>query len=551
MTATSSRSTRVSKATISRLAMETFGFETFRPGQYEAIRSLLAGHDTLAVLPTGAGKSAIYQIAAMLTDGVTLVVSPLIALQQDQVDSIGQRNVGRAVALNSSLSDRERCGMLTDIRSGAVRFVFLAPEQFANPDTVAAIAGLDVALVVIDEAHCISEWGHDFRPDYLQLGTVIERLGHPTVCALTATAAPPVRDEIVERLRMRDAAVIVSGFDRPNIRLSVERVDGDEGKREAILDRIDASGRPGIVYAATRRETEELAAALRERSVSAVAYHAGLKAKEREAIQDGYMGGDHEVIVATIAFGMGIDKQDVRFVIHASVSESLDAYYQEIGRAGRDGQPAHAILFYDPRDLDLRRFQTGAGELPEDEVVAVLKELHRHPGPDDPAAIREAFGLGDSQLMRIINRLEDAGSVEVEPDGTIETRHRRRDIREDAAIAVASQRQHQQFARSRLEMMRRYADQHFCRRADLINYFGEAFDPPCGNCDNCEAGHGIPEQEDQDKPFAVDSTVHHRQWGDGTVLRYEGDTVVVLFDSVGYRTILVDLAQTEGILSSV
>ena len=548
MTFTSSRPSRVSTKKITGLAKDIFGYDTFRPGQMEAIRSLLAGTDTLAVLPTGAGKSAIYQIAAMLTEGVTLVVSPLIALQQDQVDAIGQRRIGRAVALNSSLSDRERAGMLTDIRHGEVRFVFLAPEQFASPDTVMAIAELEIAMVVIDEAHCISEWGHDFRPDYLRLGSVIERLGHPTICALTATAAPPVRHEIVERLGMDDAAVIVSGFDRPNIRLSVERVDGDEAKREAILSRIDGLGRPGIVYTATRRETEDLAtrretddlaAALRERSVDAVAYHAGLKAHEREAIQDGYMSGDHDVIVATIAFGMGIDKHDVRFVIHASVSESLDAYYQEIGRAGRDGQPAEAILFFDPKDLNLRRFQTGAGDLPEDEVVAVLRELHRHPGPDDPTAIRETFGLGDSQMLRIINRLEDAGSVEIEPDGTIETLHRQRDIRADAEAAVATQRQHQQFARSRLEMMRRYADQVSCRRAELITYFGEAFEPPCGHCDNCEAGHGVPEQEDRGRPFAIDSAVHHRQWGDGTVLRYEEDTVVVLFGSVGYRTILV------------
>ncbi len=549
MTASSTRPSRSSKAKITHVLKETFGYDTFRPGQLEAIQSLIKGRDTLAVLPTGAGKSVIYQIAAMLTNGVTLVVSPLIALQQDQVNSIAERQMGGAVALNSSLNDREREATLADIRTDAVRFVFLAPEQFANSDTVSAIAETDIALVVIDEAHCISEWGHDFRSDYLHLGAVIERLGHPTICALTATAAPPVRHEIVERLGMNDPAVIVSGFNRPNICLSVERVDSDQEKREAILNRIDELPSPGIVYTATRAHAEELATALQERAVNAVAYHAGLKAQERSSIQDLYMDDGHDVIVATIAFGMGIDKHNVRFVIHASVSESIDAYYQEIGRAGRDGEPAEAILLYDPRDLNLRRFQSGAGELPEGEVVSVLKALHHHRGPDDLASIREEVELGDSRMMRIISRLEDVGSVEIEPDGTIETLHRRRDISNDARAAVVTQRQHQQFARSRLEMMRRYADQTFCRRADLITYFGETFVPPCGNCDNCLAGHGVPEQEGV-QPFALNSTVRHRQWGGGTVLRYEDDTVLVLFESVGYRTLLIGLATSEGLLTS-
>ena len=543
------RTRHVSRARITKTLREIVGHDDFRPGQLAAIENLLAGRDTLAVLPTGAGKSAIYQIAAVLLDGVTLVVSPLIALQQDQVEAIGERHVGRAVALNSALSERERERVLDEIRAGAVRFVFLAPEQLANEDTTAALAGLDLALVVIDEAHCISEWGHDFRPDYLRLGPAIERLGHPTVCALTATAAPPVRTEIVERLLMDDPAVIVSGFDRPNIQLRVERVDGFDEKRAAIVAHVSELDRPGIVYAATRRETEEIAEALRDNGIDAVAYHAGLSGHERETIQDAYMAGGHDVIVATIAFGMGIDKPDVRFVIHAAISESLDAYYQEVGRAGRDGEPAMAILLDDPKDLDLRRFQTGAGELPEAEATAVLKALLRHRGPSDPVRIREAVELSDSRMMRVVNRLEEVGAVEVEPDGTIEPRHQRRDIRPDAEAAVEAQRNHQQFARSRLEMMRRYADEAYCRRADLINYFGEAFEPPCGNCDNCLAGHGVPEPA-ADQPFPVNSTVHHRQWGDGMVLRYEGDTVVILFESVGYRTLLVDLAEDERLLTA-
>lgn len=223
--------------------------------------------------------------------------------------------------------------------------------------------------------------------------------------------------------------------------------------------------------------------------------------------------------------------------------------YQEIGRAGRDGKPAVAVLDYDPRDLDLRRFQTGAGELPKEEAAGVLKALLRHRGPSDPSRIREEVELTDSRVMRVVNRLEEVGAVEIEPDGMIEPRHQRRDIRLDAEAAVAAHARHQQFAHSRLEMMRRYADQEYCRRADLINYFGEAFTPPCGNCDNCLAGHGVPARE-AGRPFAINTTVHHRRWGDGTFLRYEGDTIVVLFETVGYRTLLVDLANDEGLLTT-
>ncbi|CAA9545825.1 MAG: ATP-dependent DNA helicase RecQ [uncultured Thermomicrobiales bacterium] len=547
----STRSRRATDARITRIAHDVFGFDDFRPGQIEAIRALSGGQDTLSILPTGAGKSAIYQIAALLTEGITLVVSPLIALQQDQVAGIGKHRIGRAVAVNSSLSARERDATLAEIARGDVRFVFLAPEQLANTETVSALSGLDLAMVVIDEAHCISEWGHDFRPEYLRLGAAIEHLGHPTICALTATAAPPVRTEIVQRLGMDSPATVVSGFDRPNIRLGVERVDGIGAKLEMILTRIDDLARPGIIYAATRRQTEEIASALRDRGVTAVAYHAGLRGDEREAAQAGWMAGEHEVIVATIAFGMGIDKPDVRFVLHASISESLDAYYQEFGRAGRDGEPAEAILLYDPKDLDLRRFQSGSGELPEDEVVTVLESIHGHRGLVDPADVHEEVDLNDSRLMRVVDRLAEVGAVEVEPDGTLRKRHPRRDIGTDAHAAAAAQRQHQQFARSRLEMMRRYADQDTCRRADLIAYFGESFQPPCGNCDNCLAGHGIPREDTTDRPFAIDSTVHHREWGEGVVLRYENDLVVVLFGTVGYRTLLVRLAHEQGLLTTV
>src|ERR687889_1044485 len=301
---------------IDRTARDVLGFEALRPGQREAIESVLAGRDTLAVLSTGSGKSAIYQIAGLLSPGATLVVSPLIALQRDQVDALRERALG-AAQLNSSLPEGERAEALAELAEAALEFLFLAPEQLSNAEVLDELAAARPTLVVVDEAHCISEWGHDFRPDYLRLGAAIETLGHPPVLALTATAAPPVRDEIVERLGLRDPEIVVRGFDRPNIDLAVERFHDERHKDEALLDAVAAAAKPGIVYAATRKRTEELTAALAERGVEAAAYHAGLKKSERERAQERFMDSDLEVIVATTAFGMGVDKADVRFVFHA------------------------------------------------------------------------------------------------------------------------------------------------------------------------------------------------------------------------------------------
>src|SRR5215210_9438949 len=261
---------------IERAAREVLGFERLRPGQAEAIESVLAGRDTLAVLSTGSGKSAIYQLAGLLSRGATLVVSPLIALQRDQVDALRERALG-AAQLNSSVPEGQRAEALAELAEDSLEFLFLAPEQLANPEVLDELAAGAPSLVVVDEAHCISEWGHDFRPDYLRLGAAIETLGHPPVLALTATAAPPVRDEILERLGLRDPEVIIRGFDRPNLRFTVERFHDERHKDEALLDAVGAAAKPGIVYAATRKRTEELAEALAERGLAACAYHAGLK----------------------------------------------------------------------------------------------------------------------------------------------------------------------------------------------------------------------------------------------------------------------------------
>jgi ATP-dependent DNA helicase RecQ len=534
---------------IERVAREAFGFAALRPGQREAIESVLAGRDMLVVMSTGSGKSAIYQIAGLLIEGATVVVSPLIALQRDQVEDLGERAAGGAAQINSSLPAAERERALAELAEDALEFLFLAPEQLANEDVLAELAVAHPSLLVVDEAHCISEWGHDFRPEYLRVGAAAEALGRPAILALTATAAPPVREEIVERLGLRDPAVLVRGFDRPNIRLAVERFHGERGaerKLRALLDAVEAAPKPGIVYVATRRQAEELAASLCERTVTAASYHAGMKSGERDAVQERFMASDLEVVVATTAFGMGIDKADVRWVFHSEVSESLDSYYQEIGRAGRDGEPAQAVLFYRSEDVGLRRFFSAGGHVEVDEIAQVLAAVAGEEGAVEPGSIRDAIELSETRLASALARLEEVGAVRMLPSGTVEATAGETATAVHAAAVEAEKRR--VFDRSRVDMMRGYAEADGCRREFVLSYFGEPFSPPCGNCDNCEAGRG--KAAGGDRPFEVGARVAHEQWGEGVVQRYDDETVVVLFDEVGYKTLALDVLRERGLLES-
>jgi ATP-dependent DNA helicase RecQ len=528
-------------------ARAKLGYEDLRPGQEEAITSVLAGRDTLAVLPTGSGKSAIYQIAGALIPGATVVVSPLIALQRDQVESIAEEDVGEAALVNSTLRPAEREDVLDEFTEGATEFLFLAPEQLASEETLIRLQTVKPSLFVVDEAHCISEWGHDFRPEYFRLGAVVEALDHPRVLALTATASPPVQEEIVKRLGMREPRIIVRGFDRPNIRLAVEGFAEEEDKRQALITRVVGAPKPGIVYAATRRHTEELATALGEQGVNALAYHAGMAASERERAQEAFMSDAADVIVATSAFGMGIDKPSVRFVYHLDVCDSVDAYYQEIGRAGRDGEPAEAVLFYRPDDLNLHRFFAGSGQVDADQMEQVVDVVQDADGPLDVEDISEEIDLSQTKVTAALNRLEDVGAIDMLPTGEVVV-IRDEDVSDAAEEAAAAQENRRKFARSRIEMMRGYADMRGCRREYILNYFGESYEPPCDNCDNCEEGLVITTPT-VGELFPVKSRVEHKVWGSGMVMRYAGDTMVVLFDSVGYRTLAIDLIMEKELLT--
>jgi ATP-dependent DNA helicase RecQ len=348
---------------------------------------------------------------------------------------------------------------------------------------------------------------------------------------------------------MRDPAVVIRGFDRPNIRLLVERFHGEgaeERKLRAIAERIEETEPPGIVYVATRRQAEELAEALCGGDRRAASYHAGMKASERDAVQQRFMDGDVDVVCATTAFGMGIDKADVRWVFHSEISESLDAYYQELGRAGRDGEPAEARLFYRTEDLGLRRFFSGTGHVEVDEIAQVLTVVRDRDAPLEPGELQEETELSQTKLTTAVSRLEEAGAVEVLPTGEVAPAEQAPESREAIRAAAEAEEKRRSFDRSRVDMMRGYAETDGCRRAFVLAYFGESFSPPCGNCDNCLAG-GVEAAPD-DVPFDVGARVTHAQWGEGVVQRYDEEAMVVLFDEVGYKTLAIEVIEARGLL---
>ncbi len=534
-----------------RTAADTFGWTHLRPEQLEAMEHALDGRDVLAVLPTGSGKSAIYQVPALLRDGPAVVVSPLIALQHDQREGLADARDLTAVAVNSVQKAGENRAAWEALDSGSAEYVFLAPEQLASDEVVERVRAARPALFVVDEAHCVSEWGHDFRPDYLRLGGIIARLGHPPVIALTATAAPPVRADIVERLGLRDHREVLASFDRPELHLAAHAYADADQRRAEIVERVveKTGGGAGLVYCATRKDTVAYAEALTARGVAVAAYHAGLKRAEREDVHERFLGGDLAVVVATSAFGMGIDKPDVRFVLHAAAPASLDTYYQEIGRAGRDGEPAVAELHQHARDFDLQRFLTARRPKP-DALRAVLAAL-ADGRARTPKEIGTESGLSPVRRTAALNLLEQAGAVSTGADGRCRATG---DPAGDAAgeraaveraVTIAGQRR--EIVRSRIEMMRGYADSTDCRRRLLLGYFGEQHSEPCGNCDSCDAGTARTVDPDTAGMGGQD-TVRHPEWGEGVVMSTENDRVTVLFAEHGYKTLALDAVRERNLL---
>ncbi|MEV6539039.1 RecQ family ATP-dependent DNA helicase [Streptomyces sp. NPDC051665] len=575
-------------------ARRVFGWQHLRPAQLSAMKAVMKGRDVLAVMPTGAGKSAVYQVPAVLLGGPVVVVSPLIALQRDQMQSLLGSGALRTAAINSAQRRSDNETAWARISASSVDVVFLAPEQLAKPDVTDRLAAVRPRLLVVDEAHCVSSWGHDFRPDYLRLRHARERLGNPPVLALTANAAAPVRRDIAERLGMNDPVEIVAGFDRPNIRLDVSAFQDAAAKERFVLERTAVEEKPGILYAGTRKAADSYAEQLSDLGLSAASYHAGLSAAERRRAQDRFSSGELDVVVATSAFGMGIDKANVRFVLHASVPGSLDAYYQEIGRAGRDGAPARAILAYRPQDLGLQRF-FAAGAPDADALRRVAELLRGEAAAVSATRLRAECELGATALSAVLNLLEETGAVRTGRDGS-RFIGASADDDVDAVVqsALAVHATHLKLEQSRVDMMRGYAETTDCRRRFLLGYFGDSVPVPCGACDNCtgpvtkpasrlrrersgaagrpdkatarqrrwtragarpdatagavRAAETVARPATDDHAYLPGVRVTHDQWGRGEVMSEGDGKITILFESVGYRTLSLAVVTDKQLL---
>jgi ATP-dependent DNA helicase RecQ len=521
------------------LAEASLGITALREEQRRAIRAAARGRDALVVMPTGSGKSAVYQLTGELRRGPTVVVSPLLALQHDQVRHIEASGLSSADVANSLQRRSAFDAVMARFEQGDLEFLFVAPEQLLRAQVADTLARARPSLFVVDEAHCISTWGHDFRPAYLALADAVDALGRPPVLALTASAAPPVREEIVERLRLTDPAVVVASFDRPEIDLTVRRFVDDDTKRATLVEDARSWPGPAIVYTATRRAAEELRDALTAAGIVAASYHGAESRKERQRVHDGFMADDIAVVVATNAFGMGIDKANVRVVAHLDVPGSIDAYYQEIGRAGRDGDRAQAALYYRAEDLGVQRFFRGA-RVDEETIALVFRACGDAPTSVDELARRSGVSRGRTRAA--LDRLATAGAVE-------HTRRGWSALTGDAAgatsAALDAAEQHERTERSRIEMMRGYAETTGCRRVLLLGYYGERMDPPCGRCDVCRSRDTT---EPVGGPFSVSEEVDHPEFGRGVIMSTSEDRVIVFFRTHGYRVLATDVVVEQGLL---
>lgn len=473
-----------------------FGFREFREPQGEVISGILNGHDVFVVMPTGGGKSLCYQLPAILRDGVTVVVSPLVALMKDQVDALVARGLS-ATLINSTISGAEQQQRIRRMREGEFKMVYIAPERFRSRSFLEALGQITIGLFAIDEAHCISQWGHDFRPDYFRLGSVLAELGRPQVAAFTATATPEVRTDIVKRLGLETPRVFVAGFGRPNLRFVVTEIDREPDKYNRLRDLVRRH-RTGIVYCATRKRVDLVSEELKSWGIRVVSYHGGIEDAAREEAQNLFTRNNCDVAVATNAFGMGIDRADIRFVVHFEIPGSLEAYYQEAGRAGRDGEPAVCELLFNYADTRIQDFFID-GNNPSVELIRNVYLLLRNMANAQGEVERSIHDIA-ARLDHENNEMAVHSAITIlDRHGVIDrydipgkrirgTRLLQRDLQPlQLPIDIAALREKEKRDRAKLKGMVDYAYGRECRQKIILRYFGDTDYTACGACDRCSS----------------------------------------------------------------
>jgi ATP-dependent DNA helicase RecQ len=470
-----------------------FGFRDFREPQGEVISEILHGKDVFVVMPTGGGKSLCYQLPAILLDGVTIVVSPLVALMKDQVDALVGRGLA-ATLINSTISAAEQYHRIRRMREGEFKLVYIAPERFRSRSFLEALGQITIALFAIDEAHCISQWGHDFRPDYFRLGSVLEALGRPQVAAFTATATPEVRADIVKRLGLETPSIFVAGFARPNLRFVVTETERESEKYNRLRELIRRH-RTGIVYCATRKRVDQVSAELKTWGIRVVSYHGGIDDAGREEAQSRFTQSDCEVAVATNAFGMGIDRADLRFVVHFEIPGSLEAYYQEAGRAGRDGEPAECELLFNYADTRIQDFFIN-GSNPSVELIRSIYLLLRNMANEQGEVERSIHDLTarlgqDNEMsvhsaITVLDRLGVIDRYDIPGKRIRGTRLLQPNLQPfQLPIDIAALRDKEKRDKAKLKAMVDYAYGRECRQKIILRHFGDTDFSGCGACDRC------------------------------------------------------------------